>query len=192
MLSGILLDFEASVNMISSFFKILLMKSIVLAFIAIFGMTGWTAKESHVNVAARINPLHCVPVTDQANRIVNGCYDVSRFVNRNGAVWAVCKLKGTLDGVDLDEDCEVPVGIGDCGGGGPLVSGERQRDCCVSVSFGPCSIGSLSLARVDIDPTEAVCTVADFPGELLCTINTASRVIGTPCDQMVMLLNQLL
>src|SRR5437868_1976209 len=92
------------------------MKSMVLALIGSVALAASGTKGIAENVAVTTNPLHCVHVTEPSGRLINGCYDVSKFVNINGAIWAVCKLKGTLDGVDLDEDCEVPVTIQPCEG----------------------------------------------------------------------------
>lgn len=165
------------------------MKSIVLALITIIGMSNSAPKGNVIDVAVR-TPLECVPVTDRNGCLMDGCYNVSRFVNRNGSIWAVCKLSGTVNRVPIEEDCEVPVILRECTPS-PFIGSAPQRDCCLMVSFGNCSIGRVDCS-FDLDPADMSCTPADYPSDLLCSINTACRTIGIPRDQVVMLLNQLL
>jgi len=159
------------------------MKSIVLALIGIIGLTSSTTKGTTIDVAARINPLQCVHVFERTGRLINGCYEVTSFVNRNGAIWALCKLTGILDGVDFEEDIEVPI---------ILRVDPGCTDCCVTVCFGASILRVGVDCCLDMDRVEEPCTPADFPSELLCPIVLACRTIGTPCDHIVMLLNQLL
>lgn len=151
------------------------------------------AKETTPAVVVRDNPLHCVQVTDVSGRLANGCYDVSRFEEHDGSLWAVCKLKGIYDGVDIDEDCIVPITVGDCDGEvPPRLSGSGSFNCdCVMINFGSCSIVNPRVA-IDLNRTEQSCTTADYPADVLCSIVTACGSVTTPRSVIASLMNQLL
>src|SRR5689334_4629799 len=145
------------------------MKSMVMGLIGSIAMATSGAKET--TPAVTTNPLHCVQVTDVSGRLVNGCYDVSRFEEHDGSLWAVCKLKGVYDGVDIDEDCLVPITVGDCDGDiPPRLTGSGTFDCgCLVISFGSCGIGNPRLTAanpkltIETNPTEQRCTPTDYP-----------------------------
>jgi hypothetical protein len=151
------------------------------------------AKETTPAIAVTTNPLHCVHVTDVSGRLVNGCYDVTRFEEHDGSLWAVCKLKGICDGVDIDEDCYVPITVGDCDGEvPPRLTGSGTFNCdCVVINFGSCSIVNPRLT-IDLNSSEQRCTPTDYPVDLLCSIVTACGSVTTPRIVIASLMNQLL
>jgi hypothetical protein len=134
-----------------------------------------------------------VHVTDAGGRLVNGCYDVSRFVEQNGSLWAVCKLKGICDGVEINEDCLVPITVGSCDGSGlPRLNTSGTTDCyCLLIKFGNCTVPTPRLT-VEVNATEQSCTPADYPAELICKIVSACGTIGTPRIVIVSMMNELL
>jgi hypothetical protein len=144
-------------------------------------------------VTVTTNPLHCVQVTDAEGRLVNGCYDVVRFAEQNGSLWAVCKLKGILDGVDIDEDCWVPITVGDCDGDIPprLTSAGSFNCDCLVIRFGSCGIVNPRLT-VTVNPTQQSCTPADYPTQVICSIVTACGNVTNPRIVIASLMNQLL
>jgi hypothetical protein len=164
--------------------------SVVMGLIGMLTMVAPGTKKPAA-VAVTTNPLHCVHVTDVGGHLVNGCYDVSRFVEQNGGLWAVCKLKGTCDGVDVDEDCLVPVTVGSCDGGPRLTAAGTFNCDCLVIRFGSCGIVNPRLT-VDLNTTEQSCTPVDFPPQVICTIVTACGTIGTPRSVIADGLNQLL
>src|SRR3954469_13402060 len=114
------------------------MMSMIMGLIGMISISSQGTKQVSPKVVTT-NPLHCVHVTDVGGHLVNGCYDVSRFVEQNGSLWAVCKLKGTCDGVDIEEDCLVPITVGDCNGGLPRLT-QSGGDCeCLVIKFGNCT-----------------------------------------------------
>ena len=173
------------------------MKSVVMAFVGSIAMAT-SGNKAVPSATVATNPLHCVHVTDQGGRLVNGCYDVSRFVVSGGTLWAYCKLRGICDGVDIEKDCVVPIEVGDCDGSGlPRVGGATNVSTtsygcdCLKISFGTCGIREVSFS-LDLEPTDCSCTSADFSTQLLCSILTACHTIGTPREEIATLLNQLL
>jgi hypothetical protein len=169
------------------------MVSMLMGVIGSIAMAASGPKQM-VPAATTTNPLHCVHVTDVGGRLVDGCYDVSSFIVQNGTLWAVCKLKGVLDGVDLDEDCLVPVTVGDCAGDVPIrLEGSGNFNCdCVLIRFGNCSVSNPRIA-VDLNGTEQSCTTAVYPQQILCSIvNACASPIGNPRIVIASLMNQLL
>jgi len=164
------------------------MMSVVMGFIGMMTMlVPGTKKPAPVTT----NPLHCVHVTDAGGHLVNGCYDVIRFVEQNGCLWAECKLKGTCDGVDIDEDCLIPITVGSCDGGIRL-SGTETTGCdCLVIRFGNCVIANPRIT-VELNSTEQSCTPIDFPAQVICSIVTACGTVGTPRIVIANLMNQLL
>ena len=149
-----------------------------------------TKKERAIEHPILINPLHAVPVYDAAGLLSEGTFDVSQFVCNNGRIWAVCKLKGICGGLHIDQDCIVPITVGDCSGGIRL-SSETERstiattsnDCeCLTITFDGCTITvtpttPLPTPTLSILPQDIQCGVQDFPGDALCCANT---LIGNP------------
>src|SRR5438270_1740005 len=131
------------------------MKSVVMAFIGSITMATSGNKTTAPSAVVTTNPLHCVYVSDQGGRLVNGCYDVSRFVVSGGTLWAQCKLRGICDGVDIEKDCLVPIEVGDCDGSGTpreivnagaTNSSTSSYGCdCLKIAFGTCGIREVSL-----------------------------------------------
>lgn len=90
------------------------MKSLFVAFIgSILLFTSANAK-NNFPVAATTNPLHSIRVTDAGGYLTNGTLDVIRFVSNNGSLWAVCKLRGIVDDIEIEEDCICPITVDPC------------------------------------------------------------------------------
>ena len=148
------------------------------------------------------NPLQSVSVTDASGYLSNGTLDVISFLSNNGSIWAVCKLRGIVDGINIDEDCICPVTIGDCVDIPPRLDMNSQDikkigpneqsklfHCdCVVIRIGTCTIRRVT-GNIDLNPQNVECTVRDYSSELICLIHNTPRILT---NQLVTLLNQLL
>src|SRR5690349_2631685 len=184
------------------------MKSMILAILGSIIMMNATQAKTTVpvlksTVAVTTNPLHSVRVNDMAGLLVNGTLDVTQFITQNGKLWAVCKLRGIFCGLPIDEDCLVPISIGDCEGG-PIreltssstlqpksVSGNYHCDC-LTIIFGNCTVRRLTGAVIELLPCQLQCTAANFPVQIICTINGGIREISTPIETIAGWMNELL
>jgi len=153
-----------------------------------------TKKEKAVEHATLLNPLHSVSVYDAGGLLSEGTLDVTQFVCNNGRIWAQCKLRGVCSGIHLDEDCLVPITVGDCSGGIRLTSDNKRlvktsatsNDCeCLTITFEGCTITITpsvpAVPALTILPTDVQCGVQDFPGDALCCANT---LIGNPSSSI--------
>ena len=171
------------------------MKSLFLVLISGLLFTS-NKKERTAEHPTTINPLHSVAVYDAAGLLTNGCLDVTEFVCNSGRIWAHCKLRGICGGLQVDEDCLVPVTVGDCNGGIRLTSdkersttGATNHDCaCLTITFEGCTITITPTDPVptptptlSILPQEVQCGVQDFPSDVLCCANT---LIGNPTSSI--------
>jgi hypothetical protein len=154
------------------------MKSLILAFI---GSMVLSASRATAIPAFATTSLHAVRVTDAAGLLTNGTLDVSHFTTNNGRLWAVCKLKGVIGNIDIDEDCLVPITVGDCDGGTPRLTVkdaaneanavEKPFHCdCITITFGSCSVNRLTFS-LNLLPQQLQCTVPEYPSDVLCTVN---------------------
>jgi hypothetical protein len=151
---------------------------------------------------APTNPLQSISVTDASGYLSNGTLDVISFLSNNGSIWAVCKLRGIVDGINIDEDCICPVTIGDCVEIPPRLDNNSQDlkkmsnnqqakpfHCdCVVIRIGTCTIRRVT-GNIDTNPQNVECTVRDYSSELLCSIHNTPRILT---NQLAVLLNQLL
>src|SRR5687767_12741547 len=48
--------------------------------------------------ARQANPLASVPVTDAQGYLTNGNFEVKKFIGKQGQVWAIGILRGTIGG----------------------------------------------------------------------------------------------
>ena len=152
----------------------------ILAFLGgMFVLTSFTKKESPS--PKTINPLHAVQVTDMAGVLSDGALDVTQFVVNNGRIWAVCKLKGKIGSLPINEDCMVPITVGDCDGGIRL-SGQATHDCeCLIITVESCVVERAIGAPLMLAQCVIPCGVQDFPGDVLCCTN---RLVGTSGSSM--------
>ena len=150
--------------------------------------------EKPVTSPTSLNPLHAVQLSDAAGLLSNGVLDVSQFVCNSGRIWALCKLKGIVGGIHIDQDCLVPITVGDCDGGIRLTSDQMRsvktsaatHDCeCLVITFDGCTITPdiilPSVPSLSILPQDVQCGVQDFPGDALCCANT---LIGNPTSSI--------
>lgn len=170
------------------------MKSLFLLLISGFLFTS-NKKEKIAEHPTTINPLHNVAVYDAAGLLSDGTLDVTQFVCNNGRIWAQCKLRGVCLGIHVDQDCLVPISVGDCSGGIRLTSNTERivstststNDCeCLTITFEGCTItitptSPLPTPTLSIVPQEVQCGVQDFPGDVLCCANT---LIGNPSSSI--------
>jgi len=168
------------------------MKSLFLLLISGLLVTS-NKKEGIADHPTTINPLHSIAVYDAAGLLTNGSLDVSQFVCNNGRIWAACKLRGICGALHIDEDCLIPVTVGDCDGGIRLTSDQERvikasattHDCqCLTIDFGGCSVTPtlpLPTPTLSILPTQVQCGVQDFPGDALCCANS---LIGNPTSSI--------
>jgi hypothetical protein len=165
------------------------MKSVFIALIGGIIMCSYANKNKLISPKT-INPLHAVQVSDAAGLLSEGTLDVSQFVCDNGRIWAVCKLRGICGGIHVDQDCLVPITVGDCDGSNRLSSDKERvvrtsaanHDCeCLTISFDGCTvtptIPTPTTPTLSILPQEVQCGVQDFPGDALCCANS---LIGNP------------
>jgi hypothetical protein len=178
------------------------MKSMFIALATTLVLTtGFTKKP---NSAPNSSALHSIHVTDALGLLVNGTLDVTQFVCEDGLLWAKCKLRGTLSGLPIDEDCLVPVTVGDCDSGirAPLALAGKNAvrtaayktggDCnCITINFGPCTVRRLTGA-LNLNPCQLVCTAEEYSSEVICGVSTGIRSVGFSNYQIAGLLNQLL
>src|SRR3954468_2606314 len=80
------------------------MKVLLMACLA--SMIGLTAAQAQTS-----NRLHNIPVTDASGYLTNGNLDVKHFVARNGQIWAVGLLTGTVSGRDITHGVQMPVTV---------------------------------------------------------------------------------
>jgi hypothetical protein len=169
------------------------MKSLFLFLIGATLLSS-SKKETLVGHSTTLNPLHSVSVYDAGGLLTNGTLDVNQFTCNNGRIWAVCKLRGVCAGIHIDEDCLVPITVGDCSGGIRLTSDKERlartsataNDCeCLTITFEGCTITITpsvpAVPALTILPTDLQCGVQDFPGDALCCANT---LIGNPASSI--------
>ena len=140
------------------------------------------------------NPLHSISVTDADGYLTNGTLQVISFTTYNGTLWAICKLKGIVGGIEIDEDCICPITVDPCDGIPPRLDLNATQPnnihgCCVEIRFGSCEIRRVTGLSLNLNPHNVQCTVRDYSEHLLCTIHNTPRIL---LGQMVSLLNQLL
>jgi len=170
------------------------MKSLFLLFIGGLALSS-SKKERIAEHPTTINPLHSVAVYDAAGLLANGTLDVTQFVCNGGRIWATCKLRGICGGLQVDQDCLVPITVGDCDGGIRLTSDKERistkaaatHDCeCLTITFEGCTITvtptlPVPTPTLSILPQGIQCGVQDFPGDALCCANT---LIGNPTSSI--------
>jgi hypothetical protein len=173
------------------------MKRMMMAFLgSILLITSANATTTPLQPVTKTtsNPLHCVQVTDVAGLLVNCTLDVSHFLTQNGRIWAVCKLRGICGGLPIDEDCLVPITIGDCDGGiREIATGGSTTNCdCIIITFNSCTVNRLTGAALELLPQQVRCTAQEFPAEIICQISGGIREVTTPVEQIAGWMNQLL
>jgi hypothetical protein len=177
-----------------------IMKRMMLAVMGSILM-GVSAGANVTNEKVVTNPLHSVRVTDLSG-MLDGVLEVRQFIPKYGKLWAICKLKGTLGGLPIDKDCEVPVNVGDCLGGnpreialpeaGPMASFSDYVHCeCLEIEFEHCLVPGDG-GVVELMPSKVQCTVENYPGDLLCEINGGINEIGATAEKVAYQLNRLL
>jgi hypothetical protein len=144
-----------------------------------------------------LSPLHSIPVTDAAGYLTNGTLDVISFIASNGSLWAVCKLRGIVGGIEIDEDCICPIEVNPCddirldmNATQLQITTAQQAQafhCCVEIRFGTCNVPRIT--SLTLNPHNVQCTIRDYLEHILCAINNTPRILT---GQLVGLLNQLL
>src|SRR5687768_7020238 len=144
--------------------------------------------------AEKLNPLAAVPVTDAAGYLTNGTFEVKRFIGKQGQVWAIGILRGTIGTKNVTHGLQLPVTLSD--GSAAVAKGKGSAmapvQCEVlNIAFGPADVTVLGL-RLQLAPVAVNLTAEDAPADILCPIIELVGVVGSVLDVVVGLLNTLL
>lgn len=169
------------------FLKTFFMKPLVFVMALCLGMTVH---------AEKLNPLAAVPITDAAGYLANGTFEVKRFIGKQGQVWAIGILKGTVGTKNITHGLQLPVTLSD--GASAAAKGKRSpsqaaaAQCEVlNIAFGPGDVTVLGL-HLQINPVAVNITAEDAPADIICPIIELVGVVGSVLDVVVGLLNTLL
>ena len=75
--------------------------------------------------AKTINPLSAIQVIDAAGHLVNGTFEVKRFIGKQGQVWAIGILTGSVSGKQVTRGVQFPVTLSE--GFTPLAIANRSE-----------------------------------------------------------------
>jgi hypothetical protein len=165
---------------------------------------GISANAKSVN-AKTVNPLSNIPITDAAGYLVDGSFEVKRFIKKQHEVWAIGILTGTVEGKHINRGLQLPVTLSEVAGGLAAVKEDYKAvassrgpseiaavQCEVlNIAFGPADITVLGL-HLHLEPVAINITAEEAPADLLCSIIELIGVVGTVLNTVVGLLNTLL
>jgi hypothetical protein len=146
--------------------------------------------------AEKSNPLAAVPVTDAAGYLTNGSFEVKRFIAKQGQVWAIGILSGTIGAKNVTHGLQLPVTLSEgsaavAKGKGAAAQVTTMQCEVLNVAFGPGDVTVLGL-HLQLAPVAVNITAEDAPADLLCSVIELVGVVGTALDAVVGLLNLLL
>ena len=152
---------------------------------------------------ARQNPLAALQVADASGFLMNGTFEVKRFITKQGQVYAIGVMRGTLGGKQVTHGLQLPVTIGEVstaagankhGNKATAITGTGARSvpcAALRLAFGSADITVLGLP-LQMAPMTVNITAEELPADMLCPILELEGVGGPVLDVVVGMLNKLL